>query len=250
MGNERLRTAMAKARVDIEAVSSKTGVDPKTVQRWLGGRVPHARHRWAVSELLNEEETYLWPETTNARRAKEASKAELVELYPFRSAVPAGLWWDLLSRAQQQMGVLVYAANFLHEQYPTLTDLLRDKAAAGCKVRIALGDPDSEVIRARGTEEQFGHGIETRCRVALMHYQPLIGVPGIEVHLHRTTLYNSIYRTDDELLVNAHVWGVNAYSAPVLHLRRLVAGSLFDTYAASFEAVWAASEAAQPLIEA
>ena len=47
MGNERLRTAMAKARVDIEAVTNKTGVDPKTVQRWLDGRVPHARHRWA-----------------------------------------------------------------------------------------------------------------------------------------------------------------------------------------------------------
>ena len=135
MGNERLRTAMAKARVDVEAVSSKTGVDPKTVQRWLGGRVPHARHRWAVPELLDEEETYLWPETTNARRSTEASKAELVELYPFRSAVPASLWWDLFSRAQQQIGVLVYAANFLHEQYPALNDLLREKAAAGCKVR-------------------------------------------------------------------------------------------------------------------
>jgi hypothetical protein len=244
MGNERLRTAMAKARVDVEAVSSKAGVDPKTVQRWLGGRVPHARHRWAVSELLSEEETYLWPETTNARRATEASKAELVELYPFRSAVPTSLWWNLFSRAQRQIDVLVYAANFLHEQYPTLNDLLREKTGAGCKVRIALGDPDSEAVKARGAEERFGHGIETRCQVAVMHYQPLIGVPGIEVHLHRTTLYNSIYRADDDLLVNAHVWGVNAYSAPVTHLRRVTAGSLFDTYAASFEAVWATSEAA------
>ena len=225
-------------------MSSKTGVDPKTVQRWLGGRTPHARHRWAVSELLSEQETYLWPETTNSRRSTEASKAELVELYPFRSAVPASVWWDLFSRAQQQIGVLVYAATFLHEQYPALNDLLREKAAAGCKVRVALGDPDSEAVRSRGAEERFGHGIETRCRVALMHYQPLIGVPGIEIHLHRATLYNSIYRADDDLLVNAHVWGVNAYSAPVTHLRWLVAGSLFDTYAASFESVWAASEPA------
>jgi hypothetical protein len=54
-------------------------------------------------------------------------------------------------------------------------------------------------------------------------------------------LYNSIYRTDEELLVNAHVWGVNAYLAPVLHLRRLAGGSLFDTYTGSFEAVWATS---------
>jgi hypothetical protein len=166
-----------------------------------------------------------------------------VELYPFRSAVPVTLWWELFSRAEQQIGILVYAANFLHEQYPALNDLLREKAAAGCKVRVALGDPGSEAVRARGTEERFGHGIKTRCRVALTHYQLLIGVPGIEIHLHRTTLYNSIYRADDDLLVNAHVWGVNAYSAPVTHLRRLVAGSLFDN-TASFEAVWAASEPA------
>ena len=91
MGNERLRTAMAKAHVDIEAVTNKTGVDPKTVQRWLDGRVPYARHRWAISALVSEDETYLWPETTNAKRSTEASKAELVELYPFRSAVPASL---------------------------------------------------------------------------------------------------------------------------------------------------------------
>jgi hypothetical protein len=247
MGNQRLRTAMARGRVDVQAVSLKAGVDPKTVQRWLGGRVPHARHRWAVSELLDEDEAYLWPETTSARRPAEAGKAELVELYPFRSAVPASLWWDLFSRAQQQIDVLVYAANFLHEQYPSLNDLLREKAAAACKVRVALGDPNSEVIKARGAEERFGHGIEARCRVAFMHYQPLIGVSGIDVNLHRTTLYNSIYRADDDLLVNAHVWGVNAYSAPVMHLRRAVTGSLFDAYAASFEAVWATSEPASLL---
>jgi hypothetical protein len=241
VGNERLRTAMAKARVDIGAVSRKTGVDPKTVQRWLGGRVPHAKHRWAVSELLGEEETYFWPETISARRSTESSKAELVDLYPFRSAVPVSLWWDLFNRAEQEIDVLVYAANFLHEQHPALNDLLIRKAAAGCKIRIALGDPDSEAVRARGAEEHFGHGIETRCRVALLHYQPLIGVPGVEVHVHQTTLYNSLYRADDDLLVNAHVWGVNAYSVPVAHLRRIVAGSLFDTYVASFEAVWAAS---------
>lgn len=182
VGNERLRTAMAKARVDIGAVSRKTGVDPKTVQRWLGGRVPHAKHRWAVSELLGEEETYFWPETISARRSTESSKAELVDLYPFRSAVPVSLWWDLLNRAEQEIDVLVYAANFLHEQHPALNDLLIRKAAAGCKIRIALGDPDSEAVRARGAEEHFGHGeehfghgIETRCRVALLHYQPLIG---------------------------------------------------------------------------
>ena len=100
------------------------------------------------------------------------------------------------------------------------------------------------MIKARGAEERFGHGIETRCQLAFMHYQPLIGVAGVNIHLHRTTLYNSIYRADDGLLVNSHVWGVSAYSALVTRLRRLMDGSLFDAYVGSFEAVWATSEPA------
>ena len=61
MANERLRSAMAKAQADIEAITQATGVDPKTVQRWLSGRIPHPRHRWAIATLLGEDEGYLWP---------------------------------------------------------------------------------------------------------------------------------------------------------------------------------------------
>jgi hypothetical protein len=71
----------------------------------------------------------------------------------------------------------------------------------------------------------------------LMFYMPLQGVPGIDVRFHRTTLYNSIYRFDDEMLVNTHVFGFPAAHAPVLHLRRLAGGDLFDTYADSFDRV-------------
>lgn len=106
-------------------------------------------------------------------------------------------------------------------------------------MRIAVGDAGSPNVRQRGREEKFGHGIASRCRLALMHYRPLIGTPGIEVRTHGTTLYNSLCRADDQLLVNAHVWGVNAYGAPVRHLRRHGEGRMFDTYAPSFDAVWA-----------
>lgn len=41
MGNERLRAAMAAARIDIGKIATTAEVDPKTVQRWLSGRVPH-----------------------------------------------------------------------------------------------------------------------------------------------------------------------------------------------------------------
>jgi hypothetical protein len=106
-------------------------------------------------------------------------------------------------------------------------------------VRLCLGDPDSTNVQQRGCEERFGYGIESRCRLALMHYRPLLGVAGVEIRTHGTTLYNSIFRADDEVFVNAHVWGVNAYAAPVWHLRRNGEGGMFDTYATSFDAVWA-----------
>jgi len=165
----------------------------------------------------------------------------LLAAYPRRADVPAELWWQLFTHARAHLDILVYAGIFLHEQYPDFNALLTEKARAGCKLRVALGDPDSEQVRERGQEERYGHGIETRCRVALLHYRPLFDLPGVEINLHRTTLYNSIYRADDEMLVNAHVWGHNAYSAPVMHLRRMPGPCLFTAYAASFDGVWATS---------
>jgi hypothetical protein len=40
------------------------------------------------------------------------------------------------------------------------------------------------------------------------------------------------------MLVNAHVYGGPAAHSPVLHLKRLPGGQLFDRYQASFERVW------------
>lgn len=80
--------------------------------------------------------------------------------------------------------------------------------------------------------------IAAKVRNALAFYRPLDGLPGIEIRCHGTTLYNSIYRFDEEMLVNTHVCGLMAAHAPLLHLRRLSGGDLFETYSESFENVW------------
>jgi hypothetical protein len=36
------------------------------------------------------------------------------------------------------------------------------------------------------------------------YYKPYAGYPGINFKLHRTTLYNSIFWFDDDMLVNTH----------------------------------------------
>jgi hypothetical protein len=40
------------------------------------------------------------------------------------------------------------------------------------------------------------------------------------------------------MIINPHVYGKMAPHAPALHLHRLSAGSIFDTYRESFDAVW------------
>ncbi|MEU2515891.1 XRE family transcriptional regulator [Streptomyces syringium] len=239
MSNERLRAVMEAGSWTCNTLAEKAEVDTKTVERWVSlGRTPRRVTAMLAAEALGEDVFALWPALRQARAARAVSP-ELVALYEQRADVPMSTFIDVLSRAREKIDVLVYAAVYLHEAYPRLNDLLRERAAEGCAVRIAVGDADSSNVRQRGTEEQFGHGIDSRCRLALMHYRPLVDVPGIDVRTHETTLYNSLYRADDQVLVNAHVWGVNAYGAPVWHLRRTGEGGMFDTYVSSFDAVWA-----------
>jgi transcriptional regulator with XRE-family HTH domain len=246
MPNERLRAAMAVGGWTYAALADRVEVDPKSVESWVNlGRTPRRATAMLAAETLGEDVHALWPALRQARPARAVSP-ELVALYDQRADIPVSTFVDMLTQAREHIDVLVYAAVFLHEAYPRLNDLLRERADDGCAVRIAIGDPDSTNVQQRGAEERFGHGIESRCRLALMHYRPLAGVPGIEVRTHATTLYNSIYRADDQALVNAHVWRVNAYGAPVWHLRRSGKGGMFDTYASSFDAVW---ETATPVRE-
>lgn len=238
MPNERLRAAMAAGGGTHATLAARAQVDPKSVERWVNlGRTPRRATALLAAETLGEDVHALWPALRQARSARAVS-SELVALYDQRADVPVSTFTDMLAEARENIDVLVYAAVFLHEGFPRLNDLLRERAAEGCSVRIALGDAESENVRQRGEEERFGHGIESRCQLALMHYRQLLGVPGVEIRTHGTTLYNSIYRADDQLLANAHVWGVNAYGAPVWHLRRNGDGGIFDTYAQSFDAVW------------
>ena len=60
--NESLRRALLRARLREVDVAAHLGVDPKTVRRWLSGRVPYLRHRWALAQLRGLDESHLWPQ--------------------------------------------------------------------------------------------------------------------------------------------------------------------------------------------
>jgi transcriptional regulator with XRE-family HTH domain len=245
--NDRLRDAMLKQGLTPAAIAQHIGVDPKTVERWITqDRNPYPRHRRAIAAQLHEGESYLWPKALSTERASQVSQSEVVHIYPRRGAVPVDLWQRLLDQATSQIGVLAYAGLFLPEQNPRWVLTLREKAEAGAKVQVLLGDPESPHVAERGSDEGIGGAMASKIHNVLAFYKDLRGVEFAGVYFHATTLYNSIYRFDDEMLVNTHLFGTPAAYAPILHLRRLAGGELFDNYTASFNQVLSRSRAVWP----
>ncbi|MFF4413863.1 XRE family transcriptional regulator [Streptosporangium sp. NPDC001559] len=239
MANERLRTALLERGTTIVELAEAVEVDAKTVERWITqGRIPYRKHRFAVAKLLGVEEAYLWPDALTPQQAAAVSGSELVTVYPHRWAVPKDTWERLFSTAQEEIGVLVYSGIFIAQDTGIMRTFAK-KAEAGVRVRVLLGNPDALEVAPRGADEGLGDGMAAQTRMALTLYRPLQQVEGIEIRLHHTILYNSIYRGDDQLLVNTHVYGKFATDAPVMHLRKVAGGDMVSTYTDSFEAVWA-----------
>jgi hypothetical protein len=238
MANERLRTAMAAAQVGIQDVTRVTGTDPKTVQRWLGGRVPHPRNRWAVAQLLREEEGYLWPSTRpDLGPGADDAAAEVVAAYGHRADVPTQVWTELLDGARRQIDLLGYALLFLPEQHVDLVRTIK-KTCAGGKVRIMLANPDGARIRERDSLEQLGGTLPARIRMTLALLKEIRGLPGVEIRLHDVHLYNAVYRFDDEMIVTPHLVGAHGFQHPALHLRRLGPYGIFASFADQLETLW------------
>lgn len=235
--NDLLRRALADARLSEQDIAEQLGVDPKTVQRWLKGRLPYRRHRSAVARLLSANEADIWPQAAKTQPSPEPPGSEVLAVYPHRWAVPRIVWHRLFEEAQEEIGILVYAGLFLVEDQG-ITRTLAAKARNGVTIRILLGDPDGSHITARGNEEGVGDSLAAKVRNALFLYEPLCEIEGVELRLHNTILYNSIYRADNDLLINPHAHGIPASHAPVLHLRQAEDANMTTTYLKSLEQVW------------
>lgn len=240
--NDRLRTTLVRTGVTVEELAECCGIDPKSAERWITmDRVPHKRHRWAASRRLGVDESYLWPAAISG--SAQAARSELVELFPSRASVPRETWLQLLEAAAGNIDVLVFSGTFYSQIQPRIAAMLQARIAAGVKVRLCWGDPESAAVAIRDEEEGIHGTLAHKVRSALTYYRPLLEVPGCEIRLHGTTLYNSLFRYDDEILVNPHAYGEPASANPVMHFRRLDGAPLFPHYVNSFERVW---ETARP----
>ena len=235
-----LSRALRAAGLDVADVAARLSVDPKTVHRWLDGRLPYPRHRATLAALTGWAEPDLWP-GVDAQQKAAPDTGEVLAIYSQRSSVPPDVWRRLWERAEREIGILAYSGLFLAEDAGAQT-ILRKKARAGVRVRIALGDVNGAQIAQRGADEGVDWMMAARITNALLLFKPLTEEPEVSLRLHDTVLYNSIYRADDQLMVNTHAYGRAASQAPVLHLRKAGAEGMAATYLDSFERVWAAAQ--------
>ncbi|MGP3919050.1 helix-turn-helix domain-containing protein [Nonomuraea sp. 10N515B] len=237
MVNERLRRAMLRAGLDPRQLADRAEVSVKSVERWLHGTVvPYPKTHYRVAAILEEDESYLWPDAIDKA---SLVGAEVVASYPRRNDVPRHLWTETLRNAERNIDLLAFAGLFLTEEHPDWLPTLAGKAKEGARVRLLLGDPQGEQLASRDAEHQIGGGVAGRVAAVLGYYRKHMP-PSVQIRLHDTPLYNSIYRFDDEMLVNVHVYGLLAAYTPTVHLRRMD-GTWFNTYVESFERVWASA---------
>lgn len=245
--SDQLRSVLEQRGIHPDELAEACEVDPKTVRRWMGGRVPRTTLQVQVARYLHLDRAVLWP-LDQATDGCEHAGLGLVAMYPDRASVPRETWLNLLGEAQQHIDVLVYSGTFFAQTNPRVARMLADRAAQGVRVRLCFGDPNGRAVAIRGQEEGIGDALAAKIRASLSYYRSLLTTDGCEVRLHDTTLYSSLFRYDEDILVNPHVWGQPASANPVFHFREQP-GSLAENYRNSFDAVWATARSWTPTPE-
>jgi hypothetical protein len=189
-----------------------------------------------LADLVGADEADLWPDA-GGPLAGRSRPGELAAIYPHRWAIPRDVWTRFFESAEREIGVLAYSALFLAED-AGLLGIIEEKARNGVRVRIALGDPDSTSVALRGQEEGIGDSMAAKVRNALVLYRELMKSESVEIRLHQTILYNSIYRAGSQVFVNQHAYGIPASHSPVYCFRESENGDMAAAYLDSLERSW------------
>ena len=221
--NEPLSRALIRAGLSAEDVAARLEVDPKTVCRWLEGRVPYRRYRWALAAMVGVGDLDLWPEL----RGQSIRPDDVSAVLPHRGDVSSDVWLDLLSSARREIGVLEGGGAFL-PRIPRTAEILADRAAAGVRIRLCLPASSIAVSRSAATSGE------------LSIYAPLRPYGTAEFRRHRQQVYNDLCIADERMLVGQHAFGVPAARLPLLVLERQDS-DLFTVYLDAFECLWSIS---------
>lgn len=238
----RLAEQMQKRHVSVRELAARAGCDERTIQRALNGTTtPQLRVAESIAVVLECEPEDLWPRVGQDHPSRAALT---VRLFPSRAQVPADVWRDALAATTSRIDICVYGGTFLFDTVHGFLRLVRDAATRGVQVRIVVGDPGSVAVHQRGVEEGIDDALAGRCRLTLSRLAPIHELDRVEIRMHSTPLYVSMFFMDDALYANHHILGSPAGDNPVIEIPRDLDLELWESYRDSFEHIWAGARPA------
>lgn len=238
--NLALIQAMADAGMTRAALAKAVGVKPVTVRRWIEGRAsPQEANANDAARALGTTKAALWPSQWPNLHPPSTGTVPL-SAYSARSDIPQSVWVKHFRQAQRHIDLLFYGGTFLFDAVKGFPEAIEYAAAQGAQIRVLIGDPDGVQVPIRGREEQLGPSLAGRCRMAIQHFSTL-QIDTLEIRLHDTPLYTSLFRSDDALIANPHVLARPASNNPCLVIDAHDHPGLWDTYSHLFERVWSSS---------
>jgi lambda repressor-like predicted transcriptional regulator len=229
-------------------------VDEKTVGRWLRNlhTQVHEENARRAGDALDCTPHDLWPHRFSAPEQGEPPTDQRPitfnpTMYASRTQVPVAVWQEHFAGATSRIDILVFAATFLFDTVDGFTDLLVGAATRGVEVRFLVGDPAAPNMAIRGEEEGIGASVKARCHNTVEILAPYTKTPGLQIRTHQTTLYTSIFRVDDDVIANFHIYGSPGRNNPVMVFARDDEPRLWATLEQAFTSVWGGAE---PLVTA
>jgi hypothetical protein len=243
--NVALDLAMKGMGISRHKLARAIGVTEITVRRWLENvqikvRLDNAQ---AAARELGCTPHDLWPDQFPPSQEPSSSMGYTTgpfnpALYASRMQVPITLWQNHFSDSRNAIDILVFAATFLFDTLDGFTATLTDAARRGVQIRFLIGDPDGDNTALRGKEEGIGESVHARSHNSVELLRPYTTTPGLDVRTHETTLYTSIFRVDDDMIVNFHIYGSPGRDNPVMVFSRQQEPRLWATFERAFTRVW------------
>jgi hypothetical protein len=231
--NETLCRALTQAAHSEVDVAARLEVDPKTVRRWMDGRVPYLRHRLALCALLGVSQADLWPQL----RTDQSLPDEVSAVYPHLDAVPQEVWLHMFGSARYEVDVLA-GVELLAAGGLLMNALLASRIRTGVTVRLCVAEQESPGACAIDAL-QHDRGASCCGEAALALASELRPLGSLAVRGYEGILYNTICRADNQLLAVQHAHGIDLRRAPVVMLSNEGKAVMFDAYARSFDKIWA-----------
>jgi hypothetical protein len=228
---------MQDAGLNPVQLAGRIGCTPRSVEGWItGDHTPYTATRRELADLLKVDEMTLFPEAAR-RLLKTGPDREIRHTYPNRSGMPVSVWQRILDEARHEFVYSAYSITILWTLIPDATERLRARAEEGCRVRLIIGDPTDPLTTADEATTGVPLKLSTRIEQSQFLLEPLRDV--VQVRQSPLGYGRSVFRGDDEALLAIWPHGIWGGDYPVLHLRRMQDGGVFDQMAVRhIEALW------------